>query len=73
MAYRIRAATLDDLDALVHHRIAMFTDMGIEVDAPALSRAFAAWLRAVMPLGEYRACRTTVASPFQMACIGAGL
>jgi GNAT superfamily N-acetyltransferase len=55
MAYRIRAATLDDLDALVHHRIAMFTDMGIEVDAPALSRAFAAWLRAVMPLGEYRA------------------
>jgi GNAT superfamily N-acetyltransferase len=55
MAYRIRAATLDDLDALVHHRIAMFTDMGVEVDAPALRLAFAAWLRAVMPSGEYRA------------------
>ena len=26
--YRIRPATLDDVDALVHHRVAMFTDMG---------------------------------------------
>jgi GNAT superfamily N-acetyltransferase len=51
--YRIRRATLDDLDALVHHRIAMFTDMGIAVDTPALDAAFRAWLRATMPAGDY--------------------
>ena len=38
--YRLRAATLDDVDVLVHHRIAMFTDMGVAVDAPALDAAF---------------------------------
>lgn len=53
--YRIRRATLDDLDALVHHRIAMFTDMGEAVDAKALGAAFGVWLRAAMPSGDYHA------------------
>jgi len=58
--YRIRRASLDDLDALVHHRVAMFTDMGVVVDVAALDRAFRAWLRAAMPAGDYVAwlCET---------------
>ena len=58
--YRIRRATLDDLDALVHHRVAMFTDMGEAIDAVALGAAFRAWLRAAMPSGDYQAwvCET---------------
>jgi GNAT superfamily N-acetyltransferase len=55
--YRIRPATLDDLDldALVHHRVAMFTDMGVAMEAPALRAAFRAWLLGAMPAGDYRA------------------
>jgi GNAT superfamily N-acetyltransferase len=53
--YTIRAATLADADALVRHRIAMFTDMGVPLDAPALDRAFRAWLADMMPAGTYRA------------------
>ena len=60
--YRTRRATLGDLDALVHHRIAMFTDMGIAVDAPALDAAFRAWLHATMPGGEYVAWVTETAT-----------
>jgi GNAT superfamily N-acetyltransferase len=55
MAYRVRPATLDDLAALVHHRIAMFTDMGSAVDEPMLRAAFERWLRDWMPTGGYRA------------------
>jgi len=55
MAYCVRPATLDDLDVLVHHRIGMFVDMGLQFDAAQLSVAFAAWLRDVMPAGTYRA------------------
>ena len=53
--YRIRAATLDDMDALVRHRIAMFTDMGISIDTAALDRSFRLWLAEMMPSGTYRA------------------
>ena len=55
MSYRVREATLDDAAALVRHRIGMFTDMGVTVDAPALADAFHAWLRDTMPAGTYRA------------------
>jgi len=55
MSYRVREATLDDADALVHHRVGMFTDMGVTFDASALAAAFDAWLRDVMPAGAYRA------------------
>lgn len=53
--YRIRPATLADVDALVHHRIGMFTDMGVPLDAALLSRTFREWLGEMMPAGTYRA------------------
>jgi GNAT superfamily N-acetyltransferase len=53
--YRIRPATLADTAVLVHHRIAMFTDMGVPLDADVLDPAFRAWLAQMMPAGTYRA------------------
>jgi GNAT superfamily N-acetyltransferase len=53
--HRIRPATLDDADALIHHRIAMFQDMGVPVDPSALDAAFRRWLTDMMPKGLYRA------------------
>ncbi len=53
--YRVRPATLADADALVRHRIAMFTDMGVPLDAAILEPAFRAWLAELMPTGTYRA------------------
>jgi GNAT superfamily N-acetyltransferase len=53
--YRIRAATLDDADVLVRHRVGMFTDMGLTMDVPRLETSFRAWLSALMPAGTYRA------------------
>ena len=54
-SYRVRPATLDDADALVHHRIGMFTDMGTAIDAVEVERAFRVWLAEMMPAGVYRA------------------
>jgi GNAT superfamily N-acetyltransferase len=53
--YRIRSATIDDVDVLVHQRVAMFRDMGRTFDADAVRRAFGDWLRGLMPTGSYRA------------------
>jgi GNAT superfamily N-acetyltransferase len=53
--YTIRPATLDDADALVHHRIAMFTDMDVPLDVPLLEREFRTWLAGTMPAGVYKA------------------
>jgi GNAT superfamily N-acetyltransferase len=53
--YRVRVATLDDAHVLARHRIAMFTDMGVPLDAPELDNAFRAWLETTMPAGLYRA------------------
>ena len=53
--YRVRSATLADADVLVRHRIAMFTDMGVPLDAHEIDQAFRVWLAAVMPAGAYRA------------------
>ena len=55
MSYLVRAATLDDIDVLVRHRIAMFTDMGGPVDAETIDVGFRTWLRDLMPSGAYRA------------------
>jgi GNAT superfamily N-acetyltransferase len=55
MAYRVREATLADADVLVRHRIGMFTDMGLTLDARALDAAFRVWLAEKMPEGIYRA------------------
>ncbi len=53
--YRVRPATMADADALVHHRIGMFTDMQVAMDADALARAFRTWLDSALPAGVYRA------------------
>jgi GNAT superfamily N-acetyltransferase len=53
--YRVRPATLDDVDVLVRHRIEMFTDMGVKLDVGALDRSFRGWLAETMPSGTYRA------------------
>ena len=53
--YIVRPASLDDADALVRHRIGMFSDMGVEMDREVLARAFRAWLNDAMPAGTYRA------------------
>lgn len=53
--YRIRPGTLADADVLVHHRIAMFTDMGVPLEADALGGAFRAWLGRAMADGIYYA------------------
>ena len=49
--YPVRLATLDDVDALVHHRLAMFTDMGTPFDAPVLEQLYGEWLARMMPPG----------------------
>ena len=51
----VRAATLEDIDSLVHHRISMFTEMGTPIDAAAVRGAYRMWLAAMMPPGTYRA------------------
>ena len=48
-------ATLDDASVLVRHRIGMFTDMGVPLDADALAGGFGTWLAQMMPSGTYRA------------------
>jgi GNAT superfamily N-acetyltransferase len=58
--YCIRDATLDDMDVLVRHRLAMFTDMGRSFDAPLIAQLFRDWARPMMIAGDYRAwlCET---------------
>ena len=53
--YHIRPATVADAAVLVRHRLAMFTDMGVPLDAEVLDPAFRAWLAEMMPGGTYRA------------------
>jgi GNAT superfamily N-acetyltransferase len=53
--YRVRPAALDDVDALVHHRLAMFAEMGTEVDAGLVETAFREWLAAMLTAGTYLA------------------
>jgi GNAT superfamily N-acetyltransferase len=53
--YRVRAATPADVDALVHHRIGMFSDMGVAIDEAALTRAFRPWVEDALRTGTYRA------------------
>jgi GNAT superfamily N-acetyltransferase len=54
--YRIRPATLEDADALVRHRMEMFSEMGSPAeDVAASGPMFRTWLSAAMPNGTYRA------------------
>jgi GNAT superfamily N-acetyltransferase len=40
---------------MVRHRLSMFTDMGVPLDAALLGGAFRVWLLRTMPAGMYRA------------------
>jgi GNAT superfamily N-acetyltransferase len=53
--YRVRTASLADADVLVAHRVAMFTDMAVEMDATLVASRFRRWLFDALPSGVYRA------------------
>src|SRR5262245_56873169 len=53
--YRVRVATIADADVLVHHRVAMFEDMGLIFDRARLESAFRPWLLDRMDAGTYKA------------------
>lgn len=54
--YRVRPATLEDVDALVRHRVAMFSEMGSPAEDVAMAGPmFRTWLSEAMPNGTYRA------------------
>jgi GNAT superfamily N-acetyltransferase len=52
---KVRPAALDDVAVLVHQRVAMFTDMGVAMDASVVASDYRQWLAAMMPVGIYRA------------------
>ena len=51
--YTIRPATLADLPTIVHHRRAMFTDMGLSGDYEAMDAHFGLWLQQAMASQSY--------------------
>jgi GNAT superfamily N-acetyltransferase len=51
--YTIRPATLADLSTIVHHRRAMFTDMGLSGDYEAMDAHFGLWLQQAMASQSY--------------------
>lgn len=52
-AYRIRPARLEDIPVLVHHRRAMFSEMGLPGDYSRMEREFAGWAREGMAGGIF--------------------
>jgi GNAT superfamily N-acetyltransferase len=59
--YRVRVATIDDAAVLARHRVSMFVDMGVPLDAETLDRNFRAWLAEAMAAGSYRAWLVEIA------------
>lgn len=55
MIYTVRRATSVDIPILVHHRAAMFGEMGEEGDYPTMRDKFAEWLERTIPAEVYRA------------------
>ncbi len=53
--YEIRSATLEDLDTLVAHRLAMFEAVGSSYDAASVGPAFRAWAAQMMRADQYHA------------------
>jgi len=53
--FTVRPATVGDVPALAHHRVAMFLDIGTvdPADVPALETATAAWMREAIPAGNF--------------------
>jgi GNAT superfamily N-acetyltransferase len=68
--YRVREATVDDIDALVHHRLSMFSEMGTAFDAPVIGQLFRDWLLTHLPAGDYRAWVAVAASGEVVAGVG---
>jgi GNAT superfamily N-acetyltransferase len=69
--YRIRPATLGDVDTLVHHRLAMFTEMGTHVDVASVATAFGEWVTRLLPAGTYRGW--VIEAPDATVVAGGGL
>jgi hypothetical protein len=61
--YRIRRATVGDASVLLHHRIAMFTEMGLTFDTAAVAAASARWLAEAVPSELYRAWLVETTDP----------
>jgi GNAT superfamily N-acetyltransferase len=53
MTYKIREATLDDIPVIVHHRQAMFAEMGQRGDYEAMDARFTPWLRQALIAQQY--------------------
>jgi ribosomal protein S18 acetylase RimI-like enzyme len=72
---RIRIATLDDIPTLVHHRVAMFRDMGelTELTRKPLTRASESFFRATVASGEYLAWLALTTGTSERVVAGAGL
>lgn len=72
---RIRLATLADVPTLVHHRVAMFRDMGelTEHTEQPLAQASESFFRTTVPSGEYLAWLAFTADTSRRVVAGAGL
>jgi GNAT superfamily N-acetyltransferase len=70
--YRVRAATFADADTLVAHRIGMFTDMGVELDAAQVGAAFRQWLAESLPSGLYHAWLIETVGQADSTIVGGG-
>jgi GNAT superfamily N-acetyltransferase len=70
--YRIRPATLDDEAVLVYQRIAMFEEMGRDLDKPSIDTAYRAWLRTQLPAGTYRAWLIEADAPSDHSVVAGG-
>jgi GNAT superfamily N-acetyltransferase len=67
--YAVRVATIDDVDALVHHRMSMFRDMGLAVDEVRDRDAFRGWINDGLRSHTYYAW---VVAPGDGAIVGGG-
>lgn len=74
-AYAFRTGTLADTEAIVHHRAAMFADMGVGTadERAAMSGHFRPWLRAALQDGSYLAVFAHPAGQPDQVVAGAGL
>lgn len=70
--YRIRIATLDDRAVLVHQRVAMFTDMGVPIDAGVVADVYGRWLDRALPSQIYHAWVVDAAEEGRVDAVVAG-
>jgi GNAT superfamily N-acetyltransferase len=73
--FRVRRATLADIDALARHRVGMYRDMAVvpESQEERLFDASADYFRVALASGEYLAWLATPASSPENIVAGAGL